>query len=527
MRALRAATATLLLIGSGCGDLEVTNPNNPDRERSTSEPGDVQTLISTSFLNYWPMVEGNWPGMVLSTLGDDASSGFADYDQHILSGEPRIAFNNSTANARRDLAEDPWYELYGVISNVNDALAAIDGGLVITESGVDQTPRARAFGKFMQGLAHGYLALYFDRASISDETMDPATDDYPLVASDQVLAAALSQLDEAVAIATANTFTIPSTGWIPGLTLTNQDLVRIARTFQAKFLAYHPRTRADRDKVPWSQVLTYIDAGITKDYSPVAIPLVLFSDFRRLLARQRTTTPGDYARLDYYLVGPADTVGGFQSWLALTPGSRNPFQLRTRDRRIVGPTGGTTVGKYFGYHVATIFAADRGTYHRSYYYYKRAGTTTTWENGPQQWLTRTEMDLLKAEALLRLNRAAEAVPLINLTRVANGELPPVTIEGPPLGPGCIPRKLNGQCGSLWDALRYEKRIEMTGVEPAVAWYDARGWQTLIEASLTQLPIPARELEVTRAPLYTFGGQNPGGSAPPPTPEACPVPLPRC
>ena len=57
------------------------------------------------------------------------------------------------------------------------------------------------------------------------------------------------------------------------------------------------------------------------------------------------------------------------------------------------------------------------------------------------------------------------------TRVANGELPLVTVDGPPDEPGCVPRKwkgggatLQGQCGSLWDALRYEKRIEMAGVD---------------------------------------------------------------
>ena len=90
----------------------------------------------------------------------------------------------------------------------------------------------------------------------------------------------------------------------------------------------------------------------------------------------------------------------------------------------------------------------------------------------------SEMDLLKAEGLIRLGRAAEAVPLINKTRVANGQLPPVTVDGPPDEPGCVPRKLNGQCGSLWDALRYEKRIEGLGVSAVIAYFDARGWQTL-------------------------------------------------
>jgi hypothetical protein len=142
-------------------------------------------------------------------------------------------------------------------------------------------------------------------------------------------------------------------------------------------------------------------------------------------------------------------------------------------------------------------------------------------------LTVTEMDLLKAEALIRLNRAAEAVPLINKSRVANGELPPVTIDGPPNEPGCVPRKLNGQCGSLWDALRYEKRIEGLGVSGVIAFFDARSWQTLPENSILQLPVPGRELTTLRQEIYTFGGPGGESSAPAPDPERCPVNLPRC
>jgi hypothetical protein len=81
---------------------------------------------------------------------------------------------------------------------------------------------------------------------------------------------------------------------------------------------------------------------------------------------------------------------------------------------------------------------------------------------------------------------------------------------------------------LWDALRYETRIELAGVDGQVAFYDARGWNTLAEKSFLELPIPGRELEIQRLPNYTFGGGGPM-SAPAPTWDACPasVTLPRC
>jgi len=61
----------------------------------------------------------------------------------------------------------------------------------------------------------------------------------------------------------------------------------------------------------------------------------------------------------------------------------------------------------------------------------------------------------------------------------------------------------------------------------IAYFDARGWQTLPENSIVQLPVPGAELATLRRPLYTYGGAGNPGSAPAPDPEKCPVPLARC
>ena len=160
--------------------------------------------------------------------------------------------------------------------------------------------------------------------------------------------------------------------------------------------------------------------------------------------------------------------------------------------------------------------ASRGTYRWSWYYFLRSGVNDTYYIGPQPTMTKVEMDLLSAEALIRLNRASEAVPLINITRQANGELPGVTTAGPPEGDECVPRKVaSGACGSLWDALMYEKNLEMTGIEGAVSWWDARGWGTLQEGTPVQLPVPGEELENLGLPVYTFGGNIRWGSGPAP------------
>ncbi len=186
-----------------------------------------------------------------------------------------------------------------------------------------------------------------------------------------------------------------------------------------------------------------------------------------------------------------------------------------------------TEGSYMGCHVANIFSSSRGTGQRSYYYFHRLGRGTTFESGPLLIMTVAEMDLLKAEALIRLNRATEAIPLINKTRVSNGDLPPVTLEGVP-GPSCTPRKLDGSCGSLWDALRYEKRMEGIGVEAGVAHWDGRAWGAFVEDTPVDYPIPGNQLQLLGLEYYSRGGGQ-SGSAPPADPEKCPigVSLPRC
>jgi hypothetical protein len=529
MRILAAAVVSTDLLGD-CAVLEVSNPKEPDRERVLSSPVDVQALISTSYRAYIDNAQQTNPGLPTAAMADNLTGGFFDFGVHDVSVEPRTVFDANPLNTRGFVGRAPWDRLYPVLSNVNDALGAIDGGLEITTGpgGADETPRARAFGKFMQGITLGYLALYYDQALIVTENtdleqMDPtAFQPYEVVAD-----SALALLDEAIAIANANSFTIPPTvDWINGLTITNSYLVRIINSYAARLIAYMPRTWDDRAAVDWNEVIRRIDEGIVSDLAPDGLLDVWESNMRRLYARERAR-PSDHIRPDYIALGPADTSGAFQTWFAASSENRMPFQIRTADRRIHGATP-TTRGLYFGYNAQSIWPADRGTYRWSYYFYHRHGLLDTWHTGPQVTMSLTEMRLLKAEALIRLGRAAEAVPLINVTRVANGQLPPVTIDGPPDTPGCVPRKVTGGCGSLWDALMHERNLENNGIEGTIMWWDFRGLNRLMEGTLLHFPVSGIEMENLGLPIYTFGGVGGQGAAPPPQYHRCPATgLPRC
>jgi hypothetical protein len=459
-------------------------------------------------------------------MSREITSGFADFGQLELSAEPRSAWNNSAVNARNQVSEGPWYGFYAAISQVNDALIAIDSGLVIGDA--SRTARAKAVGKFVQGISHGYLGLYFDSAYVADEKLaldtlkTPRFTPYPAV-----ITAAITQLDSAIAVSTANTFTLPVDSWL-FTTTTSAQLARLSNSFArapARLLAAHPRRARRRELDRGDPPRRRGRDDRLRSHRPARRPVGRLEAPGGAPAHRRTP---ERLRAPELL---AHRAGRFHQRLhqlgqhpagepAAVPDAhpRSPHQ---------GATGPTSPGRYMGYNLNNIFAVARGTWRYSHYYFHRFGTGETWQSGPLTALTVTEMDLLKAEALIRLGRAGEAVPLINKSRVANGQLPPVTVEGPPNEPGCVPRKLNGQCGSLWDALRYEKGIEMLGVSGVISFFDARGWQTLPENSLQQLPVPGRELGTLRLPLYTYGG--PGGKSitPAPDPERCPVALARC
>ncbi|MFH1763939.1 MAG: hypothetical protein ABIF09_07100 [Gemmatimonadota bacterium] len=533
-----------------CQDLQITNPNNPDREVVVKSAGDVESLISTSFRRWFNLTQDLTPSTALTSAADEFSGGFTDYGTHEQGLEPRNAIDNGPISANSP-NRAPISTAYSIIGGVNIGLQAIQKfDLKVYDGATDVTVRAQAFGKFVQGLTHGWVALLYDQSWVYSEVVD--TDTVRFVPGStqvqdliqpytEVRDTALAELAAALALAQGNSFTLPGGyqgAWIPGITMSNTEFAKLIRSYMVRIMVYSARTPADRAAVNWNQVITLIDQGITEDFAPTGTPGVLTSGYKNRAARERTTTPGDFMRVDYQNIGVADQGNGFINWHDLPWANRIPFTMTNiQDKRIIKSstasctssqaTAHANQGKYMGCHVATIFSASRGTGQRSYYFFHRLGAGTSFEMGPLLILSVDEMRLLKAEGLIRLGRAAEAVPLINVTRVANGELPPVTLDGVP-GPNCTPRKYDGSCGSLWDAYRYEKRIEGMGVDAGVAHWDARGWQAMVVNTPLHYPMPGNELELMGIPLYTTGGGQ-QDSAPEPNPEKCPagVTLPRC
>ncbi|MGH7468123.1 MAG: hypothetical protein ACRENP_09065 [Longimicrobiales bacterium] len=231
--------------------------------------------------------------------------------------------------------------------------------------------------------------------------------------------------------------------WFLGIARSNTDLARIARAFAARFMVYVARNPTERQAVNWNTVIQLIDQSITSDFTVLGTVGVVESSYKNRAARQRTTTPGDFMRVDYRLLGPSDVSQGFVGWYAQPWAQRTPFRMQTIDRRIDGLTAAErpatcaqaaasngSCGFYMGYHNTTVFNADRGLGQRSFYFFHRYGQGTAYQSGPIQIINVAELELLKAEGLIRLGRSSEALALINKYR-ANGQLAAITVDGVP------------------------------------------------------------------------------------------------
>jgi hypothetical protein len=228
-----------------------------------------------------------------------------------------------------------------------------------------------------------------------------------------------------------------------------------------------------------------------------------------------------------YIIGMADTTTGYQSWLALERGSRAPFLIQTPDARF--PKGNTRAAQTaaspaLSASLPSIYFRARPpgednpgeAYGNSFYDHVRFTSYRQGSSiGKWLWMSRTENDMLWAEGLMKLGRDAEAVPLINRTRTANN-LPAfpagsVASTPAPAQPGgsatsCVPRTPTGpantlECGTMYEAMKWEKRMETLYTGYAQWFVDSRGWGDLPVGSPEMYPVPYQEMDARSQTFY--------------------------
>jgi hypothetical protein len=529
-----AVFGALLLFGAAaCADLDVTNPNEADRGKAIRTPLDVQSLVSGSFAQWYASAHHatNGPSMLLSAQAFQHSSSAANFGMLSYPALPRFQTQNTVTHQDYVNIAGAWNGNYRALAAIADGLRAINSDTVVRAGlGADNVRRVRAFGKFVQGLAHANIAVLYDRGYRVDETVTTIDEGGQAVllgeplTSQALMTQAIAYMDQAIAQATGQTWTIPES-WM-SVNVSAANLVRLANSFKAEYRAANARTPQQRAAVNWAQVIADINAGITGTFNVNQSYI-----YNNWLGGQYNTlyiNAPTFTSMNYMIHGMADQSGHYQNWLARSiperhpnqagtpPTGVDPFIIITPDLRF--PQGATFAaqanndGTKFFYLGSSLWSQPgRGTWRWSYYAPQEVGNDYPLTASPL--INKPEMDLLKAEAHYRLGQLPEAVAIINTYRTAAG-LNATDVAG--LNTSCVPKLPNGTCGNLLEMLKWEKRLETFLMGPYMSgwFFDSRGWGDLYEGTELEFPIPEQEYVILGlgAP-YNFGGPGGQSSAP--------------
>jgi hypothetical protein len=484
-----------MLSVAACAELEITNPNNPDIARALASPGDVANIASSSVNSWYLVATDVEPYMMLQVTADAATANFGNFGMRFNNLEPRTPYENNSAGNDRVVTERPWTGTYSALGAANDALRALKGGIVTP--GADGVDRSRSAALFTQAGSFTNLALLFNQAFVVTEDADLAVAP-TLVPYTVVRDSALAKWDALIALTQGKTWSWDATVLPLSVPQTAGNINRIANTMAARTLMLSARTGTENTATNWTRVLSYADKGITgTGLADINFGVISdggnnwFSEInlfgnrnswtrvdQRVINRMAPNVPVKYAGT---LVAPVSLDQRLGS--ANLPCAANPTACLT--------------GVNFDYAYLALNIGDpaRGIFMQSPYMHRRWRDVSldfpieTHIGKLMPYVIAAENDLMIAEALVRSNGdLGRAATLINKTRVTRGGLAPVAVNAV----------------ALLAAIDYERDIELLNTN-GLALFDARRLERLQAGTVRQLPIPARELETLRLPIYTFGG----------------------
>ena len=510
-----------LLGATACGSdvLSVPNNDSPDAGRVLARPGDVESLIAGTFNSVWQGTVGGSltsvnPAMMVMSF--ENSSSLANFNMGTWGSLPR----NPISNRPGSVFSDQDYYNFRILASA--ARSAATGIVQLNRPGFTigtnaDNLRARAFGFFVLGLANGTSALVYDSIPLITERNgdDPQP---PLINHDSAIKVSLAQMDSAIAAANAGMSDLPDS-WIPGNPFSAAEFVQLIRSYKARLRVEEPRTPAARAAINWTAVRDDAINGISADVEITLDPSSSW-DYSWYPTHFLFDTWTQQAPI---MIGMADSSGAYDAWLALPINSRSAFLIRSADQRF--PAGDSRGVQQANSKTGTVSIPPRANlyfrnrtssdpsgeaYANSFYdWYREQAFTNAGRQGAFPMLQKAEVDLLAAEAYYRLGDFVNAADRINVTRVANGNLLPVlpvagTVPG---GASCVPRVpdpatnyTSSKCGDMFEALKWEKRMELAFMQFGAWYFDSRGWGDLAQGTALEWPVPFQEMQV-RAETY--------------------------
>lgn len=502
--------AAALLVGSGCGDLEVTNPNNPDVTRALASPADVRNLAISTMNSWYLTATQNHPVMMTGVTADVYSSNFGNFGMRFNNLEPRVPYENLSAGGDREAARVPWDFNYSTLGQANDALRAFASGISLGTT--TETNKYKHLAQFTQAASLMNLALWFDKAFIIDETFDlngPAPELKPYA---EVSAAAVAKWEALIAATTAGSNTYSAVEFPSTPDLTTNRINRLANTLAALTMAYTPRNGAQNAAVNWAKVATLADKGIGTGSGGAPFDLLVQGDgyigescTAWCSFINRYGNEHSWVRIDHRLINRMDGTTPAKFTGTVPPKGTSPDARYETDFQYCQASNPAPTSGNASCQSPVIGDPGRGIYMQSSWFHRRYAhhartTPVTAGRTLVPYILAAESDLIRAEALIRSGGSkATAATLINRTRVTRGNLSALT--------GAETNAV------MLTAIDYERDVELLSTN---GFELQRARQDLVvrlqTGTLRHLPIPAKELETLGLPIYTFGGAtaNPSG-----------------
>ena len=535
-RALSGVLVAVVL--AACNDpLTVQNINNPDRLRVLASPTDLEELTAGAFRTMHQATLGgsddNIPNQA-RVMAFENSSSLANFGLSARGAIPRSFIDNARGNQVGAGNLKDFNGLSRAGRSAADGLNRLSVGLM-TLGSLKQDARLKAFAWFTLGMSLGRLALVYDSSTIINP-YDDLIFIPPLSGYAEVMVAALNAMDSALAWTTtaaatattgANGFPLPAV-WINGNALTATQFTQLIRSYKAQFRADVARTPAARALVDWTLVKNDAANGITADIVVTTSTSPAWS-----VAMGQIYLYAQWGQASTFIIGMADTSGAYDSWLAAPNANKVPFPVVTADRRFPrgldratqsnltnSPAVPRDTIQYLrnrsgGDAPSDVYGQSQYDFYRfqAWYNVSRIGA-----NGPAM-LSRNQIDMLQAEGNIRASEWTNAMLLINRYRTRAGlpALVGITARGQPVpgsANGCVPRVPQGPaftsaaCGDIWEAMKWEFRMENMYVGYAAWYFPSRGWGDLPEGTALNWPVPWQEMDTRLLPFYNLGG--PGG-----------------
>ncbi|OEK03414.1 hypothetical protein BFP97_18635 [Roseivirga sp. 4D4] len=484
-----------MLLGFGV-TFQSCNKSSPDDlnpfvdSEKFANPEEYSSFVDSTYVLFWTSLQHNQPNMPISVMGLGFYSAWGNWGMRNIAPYPNgVALNNDANYTYAEMISGPWNGLYEVIGRMNDLLSIIDTNqdAVISVIGSEGSDEIRANAKALQGISLGYLSLLYDQAYIVDENSEAANS--TLSSYKDVNDKAIEKLSEAAQLFENSNLTM--TGW-NGLVYDGDNAADLLRAFIAKFEVLQARNPMEAQNVDWARVLQNTEEEII-DLSPTGDGgdqwwhrmLIQGQDQNWARTPQKiikmmnpnkadSEVPYPYPEGVYHLpeiVDPEDSriTSDFTYFSVINPG-----------RIVFSSASNYRYGRYEGYKNTLL--------------------------EPMDFLTSEEIDLLRAEALIRTRgNKAEAADIINNTSVTRGGLQPLT---------------GGESDEeMLKAISYERIVEFTYHGSCNIWFyrrmitplgntDRLNVYYLEPNTARHMPVPGFELNFQNLPVYTFGGDQP-------------------